>query len=320
MPRTVYNKVRFPWFSVACYVRMVMENNSLNAASTLAWQIPSGVKLSLRFRLVRIMCVTVVFALIVSTMTAEELRWQMLGGVGVLGLLLASWNIFRAACEEPAAPNVWLNHNGLHWVNHAGEERMLGRALIRAYWIGTEPETRSTVPTLTFLLDDDFLSQPIELHPPAMPAQVQTWLRTAWQIEPRSDLPSDERAKLELAVQYDQTRQFWQFIGQQSELEKLLAIWSDLAIRFALPPVGARGKRFILEHEGAECDFVIAPYCVIEFVTLSLPPERLRELVQAFRERLATNPEEAEVSLHCDTGHHWRIIFTVPTEEEEAVG
>ena len=277
----------------------------------MRWHVPTSTQVPLRFQLTRIMCVTVVVATLVMVVSEEQLRLPLLATVAMLGMLLAGWKIISTAFQPRREPNVWLDSLGLHWLNQAGEEQCLARESITGFWIGLDDATRLNVPSLTFLLRDGFLSQPLELHSPATPLATREWLLGEWNIDSLAELPAPETFAIPLAIEYDDTMQLWQFRGPREELEKLLGVWWELATRYPLPPRGARPKECVIECGDADCGVVIASHCWIQYATLSISPEKLQSLVTEIRTRWEANANEVEISLTCDTGHHWRLLLEV---------
>jgi hypothetical protein len=282
----------------------------------LRWCVPTGAQAAQRFQWTMLLNVTITVAAICAAVLEAEIRWPMVGAVLLLGGLIAVVKLASHPWNQSAEPNVWLAEQGLGWKNRQGETQQLSRQQMRSFWIGLDDATQSAVPALCFVLEDGFLSQPVELHAPATPSAVEQWITSHWQLPRVQHLPEPKKIPLQLGVLYNVAEQSWQFIGSRVELEKLLAALGDIAQRITLPPLGAQPKEVWLACNEVDCSIQLAERCWIQDVCLAIPPARLLKLVEQAR-LLFTQSHEEEflLSLVCDTGHHWRLIFRISTSE-----
>ena len=281
----------------------------------LSWHVPTSLRPTLRFELTRVACVTCVFGAILFVMSDPERSLTNLGWVILCGLGLAGWRTLLSQRRGPEPENVWLDAVGLHWINLRQEARVIHRDAITGYWIGHDEQTRFAVPSLTLLLREGFLSQPIELHAPAAAEQVIDWLDRHWQIPRLRELPVPEVISIPLRVDYDEDRQIWRFLGSRVLLEELLEAWRSIAEQHALPPVGARPKRIDFAAELGEWSMLISPQLWIEDSTIAIDPERLRSIATQWRESLAAKQATRTTPLECDSGHRWQLVYELITEE-----
>jgi hypothetical protein len=292
-----------------------MESNtvsSLDAAAdlTMRWHVPHERHLTLRFKLIRLACMTIIFATIVFLITDPEQHLAALGSILTLALLMAAWQIFRTATKPMRPPNVWLDNQGFHWLTPEGREHLLEREKIVNYWLGFDEQTHRALPSLTFLLPNNFLSQPIEMHPPVDATQLQTWFREHWNLTGVEHLPEPHRIVVPLHTEYDEAKQTWLFQGNQEQLMLLAQAWREIAEQYPLPPLGARPQEVYLDFgESAGMMVCVAPQTWIEFGIFSTPPARLQELAAFIDQQLPEQASERELSFTSDSGHRWRFIF-----------
>jgi hypothetical protein len=282
----------------------------LSTDLALHWHVPRERRNSLRFTLIRLACMTVVFASIVYLMTEPEQQLSAVATVFGIALVVAAWQTFRLSTAPALPPNVWLDAAGFHWLTADGREHLIPRDQIVDYWLGIDEETHRALPALTFILRDQFLSQPIEMHPPVNATQLRDWFQSKWQMAGVAHLPEPPSFSLKLHSEFNEDRQTWLFQGKPLELKAVAEQWQQIASQHALPPLGARPQEIQITF-GEQTGMIVclSSHCWIEFATLSIPPELLQAIAQLVIDKLAANVEEIEIPLRCDTGYQWRLLF-----------
>ena len=147
----------------------------------LTWHVPDGRQLTMRAGLLRILfagLVTVGFVLILG----GGIGSAALAAVAALVVLAGYWFYVHRRDASQAKENVWLDVSGLHWRDASGSEAGLPRDQVEGFRIGLDADTMRALPALTLLLVGGFESQPIELHAPATPQQVRSFLTDQWRI------------------------------------------------------------------------------------------------------------------------------------------
>jgi hypothetical protein len=290
-----------------------MTSTSSPTEPVLRWRIPEGRnRVSLRFALVQIAFATVIVGLLVLFLTPGEAHQGLLTATIVIALLLAAVQIVRSVRDAQGLPNVWLDDAGLHWRDAAGREQSLSRSLAQSFRIGHDEETRRELASLTLVLEEGFVSQPVELHAPADEPRVRKWLMQRWSLPETASLPDDPLVRIGVASERDMHKQHWFFRGDLQGLAQLAAVWSDAA-RWPLPPVGARPKQMEIELDGESLLLAVAPHTWIDRHLFSATPELLRQLAGEIEAKLPLGSSLAdfEIPLVTDTGHHWRLIFQI---------
>lgn len=282
-------------------------------SEALAWRIPEGRgRVSLRFALIQIALASVVVGLLVLLLTPAENQQGLLSATIAIALALAGYQLWRDRREASGPANVWLDAAGLHWRDRSGAEQLLKRELVRGFLIGHDEETRRDRASLTFLLEDDFLSQPIELHAPADEARVKQWLAEQWSIK---EVAQERPPRFPLAIysELDFQKQIWLLEGDRTELAALANILLKAADS-PLPPVGARPKQWELKFEGESLTLALSPHTWLDSGYFSASPATLRHLAKEIRQEPLPDNAEAgvEIELKTDSGHRWRIVVAQP--------
>jgi hypothetical protein len=276
--------------------------------SSLSWHVPQqGDPAVLRVRLAQVGLASVVAALVL--LVASPPGWRALGLAGLLPLAgLMAWRHWQQHQQQLAGtPNLRLDALGLHWLDAAGMPHTIARHQIEAFRIGQEEHTLRPVPALTLHLAGGFESQPIELHPPATPHAVRTWLATQWGLPER---PADTASLRAYDVACDvysechpETQQ-WHFEGTVAALREFFSHVARAARELPLPPEGARPQtRLILARRRAAARLRVGPATVpsLSEDAILAPPAVLQAMAAGAEQLLAeASPEESrqwEVSL-----------------------
>jgi hypothetical protein len=260
----------------------------------------------------RIALSTVAVGFLVLFLTPAEVHSGLMTAAIAIAVCLIVIELVRYWRETTKPANVWLDDAGLHWLDAQGGEQLLSRSLLRSYLIGHDEETRRDLASLTFVLDGGFLSQPVELHPPAEPLQVKEWLENRWALSASSGLPP-ERTTSEVYSELDLHDQRWLLEGDRDPFERLAQTFSELA-KWPLPPPGARPRQMELEFAGQGMTLAVSPHTWLDGHYFSVSPETLQLLAEEITLYLKASPaaEHRDVELEMDSGHHWRIILTPP--------
>jgi hypothetical protein len=152
-------------------------------AARLAWHIPSHVSAARwNVKSLRVLLSGLVALAVGVAISAGPLSWPVLAIAALTIAVLAYYwysRSRRAAASD--TENVWLDREGLHWNDGAAEGSLL-REQIEGFRVGLDPDTVRAIPALTLILVGGFESQPIELHAPATPASVRTFLADHWRL------------------------------------------------------------------------------------------------------------------------------------------
>lgn len=293
-----------------------MSDSAEAESGELRWRIPEGRRrASLRFSLIQIGFATVVVGVMITFLTPAENHRGLLGATIAIALFLALVQLGRAFWESRKPPNVWLDHVGLHWRDAAGREQMLPRSLAQRFYVGTDVQTQRELPSLTLLLSDGFLSQPIELHPPASETQVRRWLESRWSLDEAKSLPLERDVTIPMVSEIDVPNQHWYLEGKIERLTELAATWEDAA-KWPLPPPGARPQQIRLQLNDDIVFLSVSPHTWIDHQLFAATPGVLRQLAGEIKAKLAaseTSPE-FKIPLVTDTGHHWKLVFNIIEE------
>ncbi len=186
----------------------------------------------LRVKLAQVGLASIVCVLILLVAAPREaLAWGLVLLVPVAAFMAyRQWYKYQQTLAGP--DNTWIDGEGVHWLDPAGNEQVLSRTEIAGFAIGRDDETLRPVPSLTLLLIDNRESQPLELHPPADEAAVRSLLTDEWQLNERPTGKESETA-YDVAVDvYSECHgefQEWHFEGTTAALAELFAIIGDVA-------------------------------------------------------------------------------------------
>lgn len=261
---------------------------------TLRWRIPVGSDpQQLRVGLVQLLMASVVSTIILLVaMPPEMFAWALLPMLP-LAAILALWKWRRYQRSLAGPDNVWLDARGLHWLDERDRQQTLPRAAAVGYRIASDPDTIRRVPALTLLLQDEFESQPFELHEPAATEAVREFLKQHWQ------LPEQRRATDDAQLAYDQALDLysechaenyeWHLEGPAESLAELAALVERTGLDFPLPPVAAKPRgRVLWARRGHPTHLHVQHAAVarIDHDLISGPAEFLAQLAKLLREQL----------------------------------
>jgi hypothetical protein len=281
--------------------------------AALRWRIPEGRRqASLRSSLLRIGFATVIVGFLVIFLTPQESHRGLILATFAIAGIMALGQVVRAMRDASGPANVWLDDSGLHWRDAAGREQVLPRSQARSFYLGRDQQTQRDLDSLTLMLDDNFMSQPIELHPPADESRVRHWLDSRWSLPETKSLPQEGTVRLALVSEIDNHEQHWYLEGSRARLVQLAAIWQEAA-GLPLPPPGARPKQVKLELGNDLVELAVSRHTWLDEGLFAATPEVLRELSEALEEKLSSpeNFEEFILPVVTDTGHHWKIVVNV---------
>jgi len=215
---------------------------------------------------------------------------------------LAYWKWRRYNRSLEGAENVWLDDDGLHWLDGAGQRQTLAREGVVGFRIATEADTLRQVPSLTLLLNSEFESQPFELHAPADAESMRELLSQQWQLREETGRAGDDQLPYDRALEcYSEchAENFeWHFAGSSVALAELAAIIEQCR-DLPLPPVGAKPRgRIVLARRGVPSYLHLehAQLVRIDINLLSGPADFLTELARSFR--LPRTAHESKRDLH----------------------
>jgi hypothetical protein len=263
---------------------------------------------SLRFALLQIALATVAVGLLVVFLTPAEFHAGLMSAAITIALLLAAIQLFNAWRESHKPHNVWLDDAGLHWLDAQGSEQMLPRELARGYLIGRDAETRRDLPSLTFVLEGGFVSQPVEIHAPADQASVRRCLSERWSLA-EAEAPAVRRLPLAIYSELDFQRQKWLLQGECHEFQALASAWLQAA-ELPLSPTGARPLQVEYAFDGDPITLAVSTHTWLDDGYFSVSPQTLRRLADEIGRRVSgsTAPTTFEIPLAMDSGHQWRML------------
>jgi hypothetical protein len=198
----------------------------------------------LRIALAQVGLASVVAALVL--MVAMPREWLAPGLVGLipLAIFMAFWR-WRAYRQSMAGDdNVWIDDDGVHWLDAADEQNSFRRIDITGFHLGRHVDTLRPVPALTLHLAGGFESQPIELHPPATTDGIRDVLAESWQIPEHEDVEASRAGEYDMAVSvygecHDEFQE-WHWEGTKEELAHFFSLFVNAADELPLPPPGAK--------------------------------------------------------------------------------
>jgi hypothetical protein len=249
----------------------------------------------LRLGLAQIGLASIVAALVL--VVAMPRQWL---GPALLGLIpLAVFMAFRRwlAYQRSMAgsDNVRIDEAGIHWIDAAGDEQLFRRADIGGFTIGRDTDS------LTLHLSGGFVSQPIELHPPATPAVVHDLLTDQWKVAER-ELPSEREAgnyDVAAAVygECHDDYQEWHWEGTRKELARFFEVFAAVAGELPLPPPGAKPlAKTVLASRRQPSRICIAHahHIHLDSSVIAAPAAYLREISQRAAAALADSAENGD--------------------------
>lgn len=249
----------------------------------LSWRIPtSGDPRLLRLGLAQVGLASIVAGLVLAVTLPSEWLAPALGGLIPLAVFMAYRRWKRYQDSMLGDDNVWLDDDGLHWLDDQGRQKSLRRSQVVSYQIAASSETMRPVPALTFLLKGGFESQPIELHPPATPAAVRDRLDRDWRLPTSPARPeNDYDVRLEVFSECHPEFQEWHWEGTRSQLQEFFGVFAAAAQELALPPLGAKPlRRVVLASRRHPLRIAIGPASLphLEDTQIFVPPAVLEQI------------------------------------------
>ena len=262
----------------------------------------------LRAAFVQILMATVVSTLIILVaMPHETLVWSLGSMLPIIAIIAFwKWRRYQQSLEGPE--NVWLDEAGLHW--HAGDRaQSLSRSDVTTFRIGIEPDTIRQVPALTLLLQDDFESQPFELHEPASPETVREYLNEQWRIAEQSGSAAGESQlvydhAIDLYSECHSENYEWHLEGSAAAFAEFASLLETAAPQLPLPPPGAKPRGIILLARRGQPSYLHVQHAQaprIDHDLLSGPADFLAQFAGNLRAQLPTA-----------TGQDGQFDFSVP--------
>ena len=268
-------------------------------AAALRWRIPpEGDPRVLRLRLAQVGLASVVCALVLLVAAPREaLGWGLLALVPV-AVLMAFWQWQRYQRLLAGPDNTWLDEEGVHWLDAAGQEQLLPRGQIAAYRIAVEEDTLRPTPSLTVHMRSGHESQPLELHPPATPDEVRRFLQEHWQLAERPQAQAGQ-APYDVAIDvYSECHdefQEWHLEGTPAALHGLFDAVAEVA-GLPLAPVGLKATRRVVRAQRREASQLAIEHDRHQRIgsdTIAGPAELLLALATQGRSTLAARAEDA---------------------------
>ena len=272
----------------------------------LRWRIPtSGDPRLLRLAFAQIGLGTIVCALVLLVAAPREWLGPALLALGPLAVFLAFRQWRRHQQLLAGVDNVRIDAGGLHWLDHADQERTFARGDVVGFRIGSEADTLRTVPALTLYLAGGFQSQPIELHPPASVEEVRRLLGGSWGIGERKLDTSESSATLpyDLAIDvYSECHEEfheWHFEGTETALGELFREIHRASRELPAAPPGARPLERVLlarRREASQLSIQHDHLPRIDHDTIAGPADLLAQLSQLGAAALAKRAGREDLS------------------------
>lgn len=283
----------------------------------LSWRIPSsGDPRLLRFSLAHIGLASIVAALVIAVATPREWVAPALLGLVPLALFMAyrRWHSYQQSLFGP--DNVHLDETGLHWLDAAGQSRSFPREAATCFRIGPEPDTLRPVPSLTLHLQGGFESQPIELHAPATPEAVRSFLANSWQLAERpigatSTSKTSYDTLVDIYGECHEEFQEWHWEGTREELMRFFELFAATASD-ALPPVGAKpAPRIIVMQRRATARLALAhwPASHFDHESIAAPAGMLRKIAGEAHTALTSLADEGDAKFDVELGRAGKWTF-----------
>jgi hypothetical protein len=233
----------------------LQDPHAVRETQPLRWRIPpEGDPRVLRVRLAQVGLASVVCALVLLVAAPREaLGWGLLALVPVaVGMAFWQWQRHQRLLAGPE--NTWIDDAGVHWIDAAGQEQLLGKSEMAAYRIAVDDDTLRPVPSLTVYLQSGHESQPLEIHPPATPDEIRRVLGGNWRLDerPRADgsqAPYD--VAIDLYSECHDEFQEWHLEGTQEALGKLFYVVAEVA-SLPLAPPGLKAANRVVRAQRRE--------------------------------------------------------------------
>jgi len=295
------------------------EPSSAATTGPLSWRIPTtGDPRLLKLALAQVGLATIVAALVLLVAAPREWLAAALAGLIPLAVFVAyrRWQRFQRSLFGPA--NVWINADGVHWLDAAGNEQLFARDSVTGFRVAIEEDTLRAVPALTLYLAGGFESQPLELFPPATRQAVRELLVQSWGIAEREPPSADrdyDRAVDIYSECHDELRE-WHWEGTRAALAEFCELVRAAASELPAPPPGAKpAQRVTLcrRREPTRLRMAHAPVAHFEHDMLAAPATMLHELAAQAAKTLADAgaPADAKFDLHLGRHDAWTFHLHV---------
>jgi hypothetical protein len=262
----------------------------------LSWRVPTvGDPRLLRVALAQVGLASVVAALILLVAVPREWLVPALVGLIPLAVFMAFWRWSAYRRSMAGDDNVWIDDDGVHWLDTTDEENSFRRIDITGFHIGRHVDTLRPVPALTLHLAGGFESQPIELHPPATTDAIRDVLGESWQIAEHDEVEAARAGDYDTAVSiygecHDEFQE-WHWEGTKEELAHFFSLFAIAADELPLPPAGAKPAACVISltrRQPARLRIAHAPIAHIESGTIIAPGLILRDIAAKAQRELAT--------------------------------
>jgi hypothetical protein len=237
---------------------------------------------------------------------------------GLIGLIpLAIWMAFlrwrRYQRSLAGDDNVWLDSDGLHWLDHAGAEQQFRRHDITGFHIGDSQATLRAVAALTIHLRGGLESQPIELHPPATATAVRDLLVGQWRLaEGAGTLDKYYDVRADVFSECHPEFQEWHWEGTREGLSHFFGLIEAAACELPPPPPGVMpAKRIVLANRRQPSRLAIAhsPVAQLDDDQIAAPASTLRQIANSAAAALANCGGEGETRFDVELGPRDRWTF-----------
>jgi len=236
-------------------------------------------------------------------LVAVPREWLVPGLVGLIPLAMFMtywrWSAYRRSMAGD--DNVWIDDDGVHWLDAAGEQNSFRRDEITGFHIGRHVDTLRPVPSLTLHLASGFESQPIELHPPATTDAVRDVLGESWTIAESADIEAARSSDYDTAVsvygECHEEFQEWHWEGTKEELIRFFLLFAIAADELPLPPPGAKPAARVISltrRQPGRLRIAHAPIAHFELGAITAPGLILRNIAAKALSALGTASSAAD--------------------------
>jgi hypothetical protein len=229
-----------------------MTEHTSSVTPLLSWRVPTaGDPRLLRLGLAQVGLASIVAGLMLVVAAPRPWLGPALLGLVPLAVYMAyrRWHAYQRSMDGD--DNVRIDEAGIHWLDGGGQQQTFSRVDIVDFAIGRDSDTLRPVPALSLHLRGGFESQPIELHPPAVPDAVRHVLSQRWGLpEVDQSAEGDENgydAAIAVYSECHEEFQEWHWEGSRAELERCFVQFAAAAKELPLPPPGARPLARILQ-------------------------------------------------------------------------
>ncbi len=275
--------------------------------------------------------------------------------LGIAGLLLYVLTVLTLAARRLVAvgqeSDVELSSEGVRWRTPWGERISIPREKIQGFRVEHCSSSQPRNAALVLLLEHGFETWPLDLHEPATPQAVRSFLLEHMLISeqpPRKDEFFDERyerflqqldqdphldasqreqrLRQQAAVEArrlgffavaDVVERIWRFEGARSSLLELCRRWSEAAERIRLAPDYARPEQQELGGWAMRVALEAAEEIWLTDGAICGPPSWHRDLAAEVQRRLQAAPEMGEVVIDVPASS-WRLRFVTQKDFDPA--